>query len=116
MVQPPPDPTRPRRTLARRVRGCLADQPAAPTPTGYPPTGGRQSQIEKSPGNRGRFFVKVIHDTRSGYGSAAARDFCDDPEILPGRKRSRSVRVYPNSVGKDPASFGIPGPVVPASG
>ena len=48
------NPTRPRRALARRVRGRLARQ-AASTPTGYPPTRRRRIQIAESPGNRGKF-------------------------------------------------------------
>jgi predicted AAA+ superfamily ATPase len=54
VVQPPKDPTRPRRALARRIRSSLACQ-AASTPTAYPPTRGRRIQINESSGNRGNF-------------------------------------------------------------
>jgi hypothetical protein len=55
-----------RRTLARRVRSSLARQ-TAPPPTGYPPTRGRRSQIEKSPGNRGNLCGPARRSLACGW-------------------------------------------------
>jgi putative transposase len=63
MVQPAAHSSRTRWAFARRIRGSLAGQTAS-TPLGYPATGDRRSQIDKSPEKRGNSNVIIDHRAR----------------------------------------------------